>query len=112
MLLRIEGEKRPHGWHVEARGVPGTASVGLSYGEALGATLDKLAEKARRRELTLPIDVLIAETPPPGQRSFTGADLLALWRALAHDDPSWADDLEKVTRSQPTIADEPSPWQP
>jgi len=47
--------------------------------------------------------------PPHGQRSFTDADLLALWRALPHDDPSWADDLEKVTRSQPTIADEPSP---
>ncbi len=42
--------------------------------------------------------------------SFTGADLLALWHSMPHDDPSWTDDVEKAIRSQPTIADEPSPW--
>lgn len=43
--------------------------------------------------------------------SFTGADLLALWHSMPHDDPSWTDDVERAYRSQPSIADEPSPWE-
>ena len=111
MLLTIESEKRPQGWHVEVRGLPGTSSLGPTFDEALAGTLDKLAEKARRRELTPPIEVLVAEKPPEGLPSFTGADLLALWKSLPHDDEKWADDIEKITRSQPTTADEPSPWE-
>jgi hypothetical protein len=47
---------------------------------------------------------------PRSPVSFTGADFLALWHSLLHDDPSWTDDVERAIRSQPTIADEPSPW--
>jgi hypothetical protein len=69
----------------------------------------KLAEKTERRELAL--DVLIAEAPPPGLKSFTGADLLALWERLPHPGPEWADALDEATRAQASILDEPTPWE-
>ena len=55
-------------------------------------------------------DELAVELNKPAA-SFTGADLLTLWHSLPHDDSSWADDVEKAYRSQPSIADEPSPWE-
>jgi hypothetical protein len=111
MLLRVEVEKRAQGWYVDVRDVPGTASMGATREAALAETLRKLAAKAERHELDASFDTLITETPPPGQKPSTCADLLALWRSLSHDDPTWADDLEKITRSQPTTADEPSAWE-
>ena len=76
---------------------------------AHSARVRKLLQEAadlsdtERRELALELT-----KPIP---SFTGADLLALWHSLPHDDPSWTDDVEKGYRSQPSIADEPSPWE-
>jgi hypothetical protein len=111
MLLHIEYEKRPQGWHVEARGVPGTSSLGSTYEDALASTFRKLADKAAHHELQLPRDVLIAEAPPAGLPVFTGAELLALWRSLPHGDPDLADDIERAAHAQPDISDEPSPWE-
>jgi hypothetical protein len=111
MLLRVEVEKRSHGWYVDVRDVPGTGSLAPTREAALAEALRKLAAKAERHELAASFDTFIAEAPPPGQKASTAADLLALWRSLPHDDPSWADDLEKITRSQPTTADEPSAWE-
>lgn len=82
MLLRVEVEKR-------VRDVPGTASVAPTREAALAETLRKLAAKAERHELAASFDTFIAEPPPAGQKASTGADLLALWRSLPHDDPSW-----------------------
>jgi hypothetical protein len=67
--------------------------------------IDEAAEltPAERNELAVEL------TRPA--RSSTGADLLAVWHSMPHDDPSWADDVEKAYRSQPSIADEPSPWE-
>lgn len=73
------------------------------------ARVKKLLEEAadltpaERKELAVEL------TKPAA--SFTGADLLELWYSMPHDDPSWADDVEKAYRSQPSIADEPSPWE-
>ncbi|HEX2573807.1 MAG TPA: hypothetical protein VH877_29930 [Polyangia bacterium] len=111
MLLRIEYEKRPQGWLVEARGVPGTSSEGTTCEEALAGTLRKLADKAAHHELRLPMDVLIAEAPPPGLPAFTGADLLALWRSLPHGDSDWADEVDRAAHAQPALSEEPSPWE-
>jgi len=111
MLLRVDVEKRAQGWHVDVRDVPGTASVGATREGALAETLRKLAAKAERHELEASFDTFIAEAPPAGQKASTGADFLALWLSLPHDDPAWADDLEKITRSQPTTADELSAWE-
>jgi hypothetical protein len=111
MVLRVEVERRPQGWYVDVPDVPGTASLGVTREAALAETLRKLADKAERHELDASFDTLIAEAPPTGQKASTGADLLALWQSLPHDDPSWADDLEKITRSQPTTADEPLAWE-
>lgn len=47
------------------------------------------------------------EAPPPGQKPFTGAELLALWKSLPRPDPMWADAVEEVIRSQSSILDEP-----
>ncbi len=112
LLLRVEVEKRPQGWYVDVRDVPGTASLGVTREAALAETLRKLAAKAERHELDASFDMFTAEVPPAGHKASTGADLLALWRSLPHDDPSWADDLEKITRSQPTTDHEPSAWEP
>jgi hypothetical protein len=73
------------------------------------ARLQKLLEEAadltpaERNELAVELT-----RPAP---SFTGADLLALWKSVPHPDPGWADDVEKAYRSQPSIADESSPWE-
>ena len=112
LLLRVEVEKRAQGWYVDVRDVPGTASLGVTREAALAETLRKLAAKAERHELDASFGTFIAEVPPAGHKPSTGADLLALWRSLPHDDPSWADDLEKITRSQPTTDDEPAAWEP
>jgi hypothetical protein len=67
--------------------------------------LDEAADltPAERKELAVELTMPV--------RSFTGADLLALWKSMPHDDPGWADDVEKAYRSQPSIADESSPWE-
>jgi hypothetical protein len=70
---------------------------------ASGSTRGTDLSAAERRELAA---ALAAPTP-----SFTGADLLALWHSMPHDDLGWADDVEKAYRSQPSIADEWSPWE-
>ena len=111
MLILIETEKRPHGWHVEARGVPGTSSLGPTPEDALAATLRKLADKAAQHELQMPTDILVAEAPPTGFPAFTGADLLALWRSLPHGDHGLADGIDLASRDQPNVTDEPSPWE-
>jgi hypothetical protein len=111
LLLRVDVERRSQGWYVDVRDVPGTGSLGATREAALAEALRKLATKAERHELEASFDTFIAETAPTGQKVSTAADLLAVWRTLPHDDPSWADDLEKITRSQATIADEPSAWE-
>jgi hypothetical protein len=111
MLIRLDVEKRPTGWHVDVRDVPGTESLAPTREEALAETFRKLAEKAERRELMAAYDVFVAEAPPTGQKSFTGADLLALWKRLPHPGAEWADAVEKVVGSQASILDEPTPWE-
>jgi hypothetical protein len=111
MLIRLDVEKRATGWHVDVRDVPGTESFAPTREAALAETFRKLAEKAERRELMAAYDVFVAEAPPSGQKAFTGADLLALWKRLPRPGAEWADAVEKVTASQASILDEPAPWE-
>jgi hypothetical protein len=112
MLIRLDVEKRPAGWQVDVRDVPGAGSLAPTREAALAETFRKLADKAERRELMSAYDVFIAEAPPAGQKAFTGADLLALWKRLPHPGAEWADAVEKATGSQASILDEPAPWEP
>jgi hypothetical protein len=111
MLIRLDAEKRPTGWHVDVRDVLGTGSLAPTREAGLAETFRKLAEKAERSELMAAYDVFIAEVPPAGQKEFTGADLLALWKRLPHPGAEWAAALEKATGAQASILDEPAPWE-
>ena len=109
MSFSFAFEPRDHGWHAHVREVPGTGSLGPTKEAAAAEATRKLAEKIERRELTVSMEMLIAEAPPPGLKPFTGADFLALWERLPHPDPGWADAVEEVVRSQPLTPGE-SPW--
>ncbi len=104
-------EKREHEWHAYVREVPGTGSLGPTPDDALAGALRKLTEKVERRELSASLDMFVAEAPPSGLKSFTGADLLALWERLPHPGAAWADAVEEATRSQSSILEEPTPWE-
>jgi hypothetical protein len=53
--------------------------------------------------------VPIGELGPASARSFTLADLAALLREGPNPDGAYWDELERLTRAQPTVA--PSPWE-
>ena len=80
MLIRLDVEKRPTGWHVDVRDMPGIGSLAPTREEALAETFRKLPEKAERRELMAAFDVFIAEAPPAGlpQRRETSPGVVAL----------------------------------
>jgi hypothetical protein len=111
MILKYEVEKRPAGWYADMPEVPGTGSLGSTREAAVAEMLRKVAAKVERHEMTAALDTFIAEAPPPGQKAFTGAELLAAWKRLPHPGAEWADAVEEVTRSQPSILDEPAPWE-
>ena len=109
MSFSLAVERRDLEWHAHVREVPDTDSLGPTKEAAIAGAMRKLAEKTERRELK--IDVLIAEAPPPGLKSFTGADLLELWERLPHPGAEWADAVEEATRAQSSILEEPAPWE-
>jgi hypothetical protein len=76
---------------------------------AHSARVQKLLQEAADLTATERKELALELTKPAAW--FTGADLLALWHSMPHDDQSWTDDVEKAYRSQPSIADEPSPWE-
>jgi hypothetical protein len=112
MSFSFAVERRHNEWHAYVREVPGTGSLGPTQEAAIAGAARKLAEKFERHELPeldIMFDLVTAEAPPPGMKSFTGADFLALWKTLPHPDPGWADDVEAAVRSQPLTSGE-SPW--
>lgn len=52
----------------------------------------------------------VARLVPVGPVAFTGATVVSLLRELGRPDPGFADDLEAITRGQPTL--EASSWEP
>ena len=111
MSFSVAVEARDHEWHAYVREVPGTGSLGPTPEEAAAGAVRKLGEKIAQRELTASIDMLIAQAPPPGLKSFTGADFLKLWESVPHPGAGWADALDEVVQSQSSILDEPKPWE-
>jgi hypothetical protein len=76
---------------------------------ARSARVQKLLDEAADLTPAEKKELAVELTKP--EPSFTGADLIVLWHSMPHDDSSWADDVEKAYRSQPSIADEPSFWE-
>jgi len=118
-VLKVEIEKRDDAWLARLPDVPDTASYAPTRDAAIAETLRKVASKLERHELP---DLLasngdrfwIVEVKrhgsAEGARPHTGAALLDAWRSLPRLDPEWADAVEDVVRSQPTIASEHDPW--